>query len=220
MAYISLFDIAGPTMIGPSSSHTAGAVRLGLFARKIYGKNPKKVKFTLYNSFAQTGKGHGTDKGLIGGVLGFSVEDDRIKDAFSCAESSGIDVDFAYEIDPSKHPNEVDITFDEQMYVTGASLGAAKISITSIDGFKVDIRGDYPTLILIYKDQPGMIWKVTKFIQDTNINIATLDCARHGRGQEAFMSICLDSVLPEETLNKIKEISSIYYLRNIDILEK
>lgn len=220
MAYISLFDIAGPSMIGPSSSHTAGAVRLGLFARKIYGKQPLNVKFTLYNSFAKTGKGHGTDKGLIGGILGFSVDDERIKNAIIYAENQGVKVEFNHEFDSSKHPNSVDIELDNQMFITGASLGAAKISIMAIDGFKVDLRGDYPTLILVYKDQPGMIWKVTKYIQDANVNIATLDCARKARGQEAFMSICLDSILPDEAISQIKTISSVYYLRNIDVLEK
>lgn len=221
MSYISIFDIVGPSMIGPSSSHTAGAVRLGLFARKIYGNEPKKVKFTLYNSFAQTGKGHGTDKGLVGGILGLNVEDEKIKNAFELAAESGLEFEFKKEVDHARHPNSVDIEFlDNQMLVSGNSLGAAKVSIVSIDGYKVDLRGDYPSLILVYKDQPGMISKVTKYIQNVNVNIATLDCARKERGREAFMSICLDSVLPVVAVEQIKQISSVYYLRSIDVLEK
>src|SRR6056297_2208888 len=105
MKYISLFDIIGPTMIGPSSSHTAGAVRLGLLAGKIYGFAPNKVTFTLYNSFAETGKGHGTDKGLIAGILGLNVNDNNIKSAYNIAKNKNIDIEFIYKTDEAKHPN-------------------------------------------------------------------------------------------------------------------
>ena len=222
MKYISIFDIVGPAMIGPSSSHTAGAVRLGLLAKKIYREKPESIRFTLYNSFAKTGKGHGTDKGLIGGVLGFDVEDPRIRNAYEYAQEQGINIEFKTANDPNRHPNAVDIEFsnDTTMIISGNSLGAGEIQITGVNGYKVDIRGDFPTLLLIYKDQPGMIWKVTKIIQEENINIATLNCERVEKGEEAFMSICLDSVLSQQAIDKIKEISEVYLVRNFDALKR
>ena len=222
MKYISVFDIVGPSMVGPSSSHTAGAVRLGLLARELYGKKPNWVKFTLYNSFAKTGKGHGTDKGLVAGILGFNVNDPRIKDAFKYAEENGIRVEFSAMEDSDRHPNSVDFKLynNTSMTVSGNSLGAGEIQISSINGFNVDLRGDFPTLLLIYKDQPGMIWRVSKFIQDAHINIATLSCERKEKGQEASMSICLDSILPDNIIKKIEDIPGMYTVRNIDMIEK
>ena len=222
MKYISIFDIVGPAMIGPSSSHTAGAVRLGLLASKIYKKKPNWVKFTLYNSFAKTGIGHGTDKGLVGGILGLHVDDPAIKDAFKLAKNEKINLEFTTAIDNDRHPNAVDIKFynESSMLISGNSLGAGEVQISNINNFKVDLRGDFPTLLLIYKDQPGMIWKVTKYIQDANINIASLKCERNEKGREASMTICLDSILDDELLKKIELIAGMYTVRNIDVLQK
>lgn len=222
MKYISIFDIIGPSMIGPSSSHTAGAVRLGLLASKIYGKKPSKVKFTLYNSFAKTGKGHGTDKGLIGGILGFTVEDPDIRNAYSFAEKNNIIIEFLSKDDSSRHPNAVDIEFsgDEKLIVSGNSIGGGEIEITSIDDYKTSLRGDYATLILVHKDQPGMISKITGIIQQAGINIAALNCERKERGEEALMSIFLDSSLPPDLLNEIEKLSGIYAVKSFDALKR
>lgn len=222
MKYISVFDIVGPSMVGPSSSHTAGAIRIGLLARKIYGRKPNWVKFTLYNSFAKTGKGHGTDKGLVGGVLGLSVNDVKIKDSFKYAKEQGIKIEFEMKEDFARHPNAVDIKLynESSMLISGSSLGAGEIQIDGINGFKVDLRGDLPTLLMIYKDQPGMLLKITKLIQDANINIATLHCERKDKGREASTVICLDSLLPEEIVDKINKIPGVYTVRSIDMLEK
>ena len=129
MRYISIFDIIGPIMIGPSSSHTAGAIRMGLFARKIFGKNPEKVLFRLYNSFAKTGLGHGTDKGLLGGVLGFNVDDSKIKSSFDYAREQGVEYSFEYLTRDERHPNSVDIIFKDKdgsilMEISGKSVAA------------------------------------------------------------------------------------------------
>ncbi len=222
MKYISIFDIVGPIMVGPSSSHTAGAVRLGYLARKVYNQKPDYVKFTLYNSFAKTGKGHGTDKGLLGGILEFDVDDTRIRDAKKIAQKQKISFEFDIADDASRHPNSVDILFsgDNTMKISGNSLGAGEVQITEINDFKVDLRGDLPTLLLIYKDQPGVIWKVTKVIQQADINIASLNCDRMAKGQEASMSICLDSVVPDKVIEKIKNLSDMYLVRNIEPLKK
>lgn len=220
MRYISLFDIVGPIMIGPSSSHTAGAIRIGLFARKIYGKEPKKVLFKLYNSFAKTGLGHGTDKGLLGGILGFSVDDTRIRDSYTYAKERNVEYKFEYLTDDERHPNSVDIVFDDEMEISGQSIGGGEVIINRIDGFLTDIRGDYPVLLMVYKDQKGVISKVSKLIQEQNINIATLDCERKEKNKDAVMTICLDSMLPEETIAEIKEFPDMYMVRNIGKLEE
>lgn len=219
---ISIFDIVGPSMVGPSSSHTAGAVRLGLFAGKIFGSIPQKVKFTLYNSFAKTGKGHGTDKGLIGGIIGLGVNDPKIKNSYSLADKLGIEYEFAFEISPVRHPNSVDIEMhgDMDIVVSGNSIGGGEIQVINIDGFSVNLQGNLPALLLMYKDQPGMIWMVTKHIQESQVNIATLSCERMEKGQTAFMSICLDSVLPVGVTDAISNIPGMYVVRSVAALEK
>ena len=143
----SLFSVISPIMVGPSSSHTAGAVRLGLMARNIYKTDFKKVKFVLYNSFATTGFGHGTDKGLLAGVLGYSVDDASIKNIFE--HVIGIDYTYEYIEDISRHPNSVDIIFDDKMTISGDSIGAGEIRINSINGFNVNLNGTYDTLLLM-----------------------------------------------------------------------
>ncbi|MGD9581104.1 MAG: L-serine ammonia-lyase, iron-sulfur-dependent subunit beta [Vampirovibrionia bacterium] len=222
MKYISLFDIIGPTMVGPSSSHTAGAIRIGNIAREILGETPQKVNFTLYNSFAKTGKGHGTDKGLLGGVLGFNVSDSRIKDAYSIAQNDGVEFSFEYKTSSSRHSNAVDIELvgNETVYVSGNSVGAGEIEITQIDGFKVSLQGDLPTIIVLYKDQPGMISKITNLIQKEEINIASLHCDRQAKGDVAFVSICLDVVVPERVIASIAEIKKVYLVKSIDSIER
>ncbi len=219
MANLSIFDIITPIMVGPSSSHTAGAVRIGLLAGKIYGSNrPKKVHFKLYNSFAKTGKGHGTDKGLLSGVLGYGVDDTRIKSAPETAKKMGVEYTFEYAEDFNRHPNSVDIIFkDPDITVSGDSLGGAEVVITNINGYQVNLKGDYHTLLLIYKDKPGMIYRVTTLIQDFDINIASMTCDREAKGHNASMSICLDSPLTSEIIASLERISEIYIIRNIEV---
>lgn len=221
MEYTSILDIVGPSMVGPSSSHTAGAARLALLASKIHKTKPTSVVITLYNSFAKTGKGHGTDKAIIGGLLGFKPDDERIKESFKLAKENGLSFEFRHKVDENRHPNAVDFWFvNAKMAVSGNSLGAGKIVISHIDGFHVELRGDYPTLLLAYKDQPGMLRKITEIIEEEQVNIASLNCDRSDKGETAFMSICLDNVLRSSTLERISNIESIYYSRNFDTLEK
>lgn len=218
----SLFDIIGPVIIGPSSSHTAGAVKIGLLARKFYGEKPEKVKFTLYNSFAKTGKGHGTDKGLLAGILGMNVSDSNIKNAFEIAEKENLDYSFEYKDDFSKHPNSVDIEIytPKSIIIKGESLGGGEVRISYINNYNVDIKGDYHTLILIYKDKPGMVYKVSNFIQEERVNIASLNCDRAVKGEEASMCICLDSKLTKNALKKLAEIDEVFLIRYIEALSK
>ncbi len=218
----SIFDIIGPVIIGPSSSHTAGAVKIGLLARKIYENKPKKVKFVLYNSFAKTGKGHGTDKGLIAGLLGMNVDDPDIKNAFEIAEKSGLDFEFQYEDDFSRHPNSVDIVFYDPipMTIKGESLGGGEAKISHINEYTVDIRGDFHTLVLIYKDKPGMVYKVSNLIQQKKVNIASLNCDRTVKGEEASVCVCLDSSLPEVSIVELKKLDELFLFRYIEALKK
>lgn len=218
----TLFDVIGPVIIGPSSSHTAGAVRIGYLAGKIFGEIPQKVKFRLYNSFAKTGKGHGTDKGLLGGVLGLDVDNENIKKAFDYARKLNVQYEFEYANDHNRHPNSVDIHLEGsyKMDITGVSLGAGEVCITKINGYKFNINGDYDTLVLIYKDKPGMVYKVTALLQSYNLNIATMHCDRNAKGQEASMGICIDGSLPESLLSSLAEIDGVYLIRNIEVLKK
>ncbi len=225
MKYISILDIIGPIMIGPSSSHTAGAIRMGLFAGKIYGKKPQKVKFKLYNSFAKTGRGHGTDKGILGGILGFDVNDDKIKHSYDYAREAELDYEFEYLEKHDRHPNSADIVFldennKEQMKISANSLGGGEVQIYMIDGFLTEIRGDYPVLIMVYKDQKGVISKVSALIQEQGVNIASLNCERKEKHKEAVMTFCLDSVLPDKCIEQIKKLPDIYLVRNIERLEE
>lgn len=222
MKQSSLFDTIAPIMIGPSSSHTAGAVRLGLLARNIYSSNIKKITFNLYNSYAKTGFGHGTDKGLLAGVLGFGVDDTRIKDIFNSKEAKEIEYSFEYYEDFNRHPNAVDFIFEDDanyMTISGDSVGAGNVEITKINNFSVKIAGDYNTLIISYKDVAGMISRVTGIIQSQNVNIASLLCERSAKGEDASMCICLDGDLAEKSIDEIREIADVYFVRHVAKLE-
>lgn len=200
-------------MVGPSSSHTAGAVRLGLMARNIYKNSFSKVHFVLYNSFATTGFGHGTDKGLLAGVLGYPVDEAMIKNIFDIVENVEYSYDYAQDI--SRHPNSVDITFDDKMKISGDSVGAGEIRINCIDGFSVNIDGTYDTLLLMYKDRPGMISKVSEIIQKQNVNIASLHCDRSSKGGTASMYVALDIPVGEDVVEKVRNIKDVFFVTNI-----
>lgn len=221
MRQSSLIDIISPVMVGPSSSHTAGAVRLGLLARNVYDTKPRKVTFKLYNSYAKTGKGHGTDKGLLAGLLGFSVDDVKIKDIFNLPEAKSLDYEFEYLEDFNRHPNAVDFIFegDLNMAIAGDSIGAGEIVIRKINDFTVKFTGKYNTLLVVYRDLPGVISRVTKLIQEKDVNIASLHCDRTSKGDKASMCICLDGELDNEVLKLVEAIPNMYLVRYIKKLE-
>ncbi len=218
MRQSSIIDIISPIMAGPSSSHTAGAVRLGLMARNVYDAPVKKITFRLYNSYALTGKGHGTDKGLLAGILGLGVDDTRIKNIFDSELARQIDYKFEYKEDFNRHPNAVDFIFDGNltMKVSGDSIGAGEIVITGIDNFSVNLTGKYNTILLVYKDVPGMISRVTKLI---DVNIATLQCDRYAKGDDASMCICLDGEADKQLIDTISSFDDVYMVRYIKKLE-
>lgn len=221
MRQSSIIDIISPIMAGPSSSHTAGAIRLGLLARNIYNAKPDKVTFKLYNSYALTGKGHGTDKGLLAGVLGLSVDDERIKNIFDMPIAKEIEYEFEFLEDFNRHPNAVDFVFEGGLNFTisGDSIGAGEIVITNINNFSVNLDGKYNTILLVYNDKPGVISQVTGLIQADNVNIASLHCDRSGKGKDASMCICIDGDLSKNCLNDLSDLKNMYIVRYIRKLE-
>ena len=211
MEDFSVFDIIGPRMTGPSSSHTAGAVRLGYIARRIIGQEITAVHFTLYGSFAETGRGHGTDKALIAGILGCMPDDPRISSAYKLARDDGVQVDFSYSDEHVDHPNTVRIDAEgadgRQTEIVGRSIGGGNILITEINGLAVEVTGDYPTLIIQHHDVPGVISDVSRVLAQLNVNIAYMKVFRHGRGDtDAYMCIESDNPVTPDMQEIIKRL--------------
>lgn len=203
MENYSVFDIIGPRMTGPSSSHTAGAVRLGYIARRIIGADIAEAVFTLYGSFAETGRGHGTDKALIAGIMGCMPDDPRISSAYKLAREAGVRVEIVLSDEPADHPNTVRIDAEDvngvRTQVVGRSVGGGNILITEINGLEVEVTGDYPTLIIQHHDVPGVISDVSRVLAQLNVNIAYMKVFRHGRGDtDAYMCIETDNPLTED----------------------
>lgn len=207
MSDFSVFDIIGPRMIGPSSSHTAGAARLAYVAWKIAGRQVKRAELTLYGSFAETGRGHGTDKALIAGILGMKPDDEGLARAPGIAAERGIDVEVIFSDDAMEQPNTARIRIESPdgtiTEVVGASIGGGNILITEIDGLKVELTGDYPTLLVRHHDVPGVITEITRVLAENDINIAFMQVFRHGRGEDAFMTIETDEPIPRGFHQKI-----------------
>ena len=193
---VSLLDIIGPVMVGPSSSHTAGACRLGLLARGLVGGTPERALLELHGSFARTGEGHGTDKALAGGLLGFRPDDERLRDALEIAEREGLDYRFEKTtIADDAHPNTVRITVERgerRAVMVGSSLGAGRVLVTEIDGYPVEVSGSYHTVVLVAEDIPGSVARIAGILADHRINIANLRLTRKQRGGDAFMVIECD----------------------------
>jgi len=218
---VSLFDILGPTMVGPSSSHTAGACRLGLLARAILGGTPKSARIQLHGSFAATGEGHGTQRAIIGGLVGLSPDDLRLREAFEEGTAAGLEWTFeSVDLGGEAHPNSVifDVERDgERVSLRGASLGGGRVEVSEIDGFPVSLGGDYHTLVLLAHDEPGTIAAVATILSGHRINLATMRVDRTGRHQDALMTIEADEPIGEPALVAIR---SFPWLRWARIVEK
>jgi len=215
----SVFDILGPIMIGPSSSHTAGAARLGKVAAVIAGKNIRSVRFVLHGSFAKTYKGHGTDRALIAGILGMDPWDDRLKDSISIAKERGLGIKFEFEDLGDVHPNTVKFIItkksEREVEIIGSSVGGGNILIFEVDGEPVEFTGKNPTIIIGHKDTPGMISKVSTILYNMDINIALMKVYRNSRGLKAVMVFETDTIVPDNVLDKIKIMPNIYNIREI-----
>lgn len=208
MEEFSVFDIIGPRMTGPSSSHTAGAVRLAHVARHIAGMDVAEAAFTLYGSFAETGRGHGTDKALIAGVLGMEPDDERIKDAYRIAREMQVPVSVEFSDESAAHPNTARIVITDsagrRTEIVGESVGGGNILVTEINGLDVEFTGEYPTLIIQHTDQPGVIAEVSHVLAQLNINIAFMRVFRHGKGEDAYMTIETDQPVTLEMQSMIR----------------
>ena len=215
MAVISAFDVLGPNMIGPSSSHTAGAVAIALLAQKMIAGQIIEAEFTLYGSFSRTYRGHGTDRALLGGIMGFKTDDRRIRDSFSIAQQRGLRYSFlTNEKDKDVHPNTVDIRMvndrNQEMTVRGESLGGGKVRIVKINQVDVDFTGEYSAVIVIHQDTPGVVAYITKCLSDRNINIAFMRLFRESKGEIAYTIVESDGKLPENIVPAIRENPNIH----------
>ena len=217
---VSLLDIIGPVMVGPSSSHTAGACRLGLLARCLVGGTPQTALLELHGSFARTGEGHGTDKALVGGLLGFRPDDERLRQALEIAEREGLNYRFEKTtLGDEAHPNTVRMTLergDARTVMTGSSLGAGRVKVTEIDGYPVDVTGNLHSLVLVAEDIPGSVAKITGILAERAINIATLRLSRKERGGDAFMVIECDDALRGDTVSDIAALDWVRWVRRLD----
>lgn len=206
----SVFEVIGPIMIGPSSSHTAAAVRIGQISRAILGEPVTEAIIQLHGSFALTGKGHGADKALVAGLLGFDAADERIKNAVGMAKDQGMKIKFKkIDLGDDYHPNTVRLLIKgsngEHFEITAISLGGGNISIVEINGLHIKLSGEYHTLITIHKDKPGIVAKATNIIAQQNVNISTMYVSRQRRGGLAAMVIEMDQPLPEEAIKELQD---------------
>ncbi|MDD3794652.1 MAG: L-serine ammonia-lyase, iron-sulfur-dependent subunit beta [Lachnospiraceae bacterium] len=210
---MNIFDILGPVMVGPSSSHTAGAAKIGYVSRALRGERPVEAEIFLHGSFALTGKGHGTDRALIAGLLGMKPDDGRIPDSFEAAEEKGLQFTIGTMALKEVHPNSVLLRLKgekgRELEIVASSLGGGRIRIVQIDGINTDFSGDYPTLIVHNLDQPGYVAEVASMLSHKSVNIATLNLYRNKRGGYAVMVIETDQPVPEEVLKWLAHLEGI-----------
>lgn len=200
---MSLLDMIGPVMIGPSSSHTAGACRLGLVAHHLLGEAPVQARVGLHASFAKTGRGHGTHLALVAGLLGFKPDDQRLPEAFAHAQAAGLSFEFRDVDLGDVHPNTAQIELSgasQQVTVQGSSTGGGVIHVTQVQGLGVNFSAANPTLLLRYADAIGIIARVASTVAADGVNIAALTCTRQTRGGQALLAIELDHPLSAEAL--------------------
>lgn len=219
---MGIFDIIGPVMVGPSSSHTAGAARIGLFARRLLGQAPHRAWLGLHGSFAATGEGHGTHLALVAGLLGLSPSDEGIKDALDRASSCGIEVVFE-EVDLGDvHPNSVHIVLEAsalRLELHASSVGGGQILVWGIDGFPAELRGSYPTILFVYPDQPGAVAVVSRVLAEAGMNIAAIKAHRRQRGGTALMEVQLDEVPAESLVDTLRALDRFEQVRFVPALE-
>lgn len=210
---MNLLDIVGPVMVGPSSSHTAGAVKIGRVSRKLLAEKIKKADIFFHGSFLATGKGHGTDKAIVAGLLGMKVDDPAIPHSFEIAEKEGLEFTLSGIDLGDVHPNSVKIDLTgvsgRTLEVVAASVGGGRIEVCRLDGLTANFSGDYPTLIVHNLDQPGHVTAVTKVLAEHAVNIAAMQLYRAGRGGNAVMVLECDQEIPKEALRDVERMDGI-----------
>lgn len=209
MSFISVFDVLGPNMIGPSSSHTAGTAVIAFLAQKMIQGPLKEVEFILYGSFAKTYRGHGTDRALLGGIMGFGTDDTRIRDSFQIADERGLKYRFTVnETETEIYPNTVDIIMTnaqgQTMTIRGESLGGGKVRIVRINQVEVEFTGEYSAVIVIQRDKPGVVAHITKCLSDYGVNIAFMRLFREAKGDVAYTIVESDDRLPTNIVDNLK----------------
>ena len=220
---VGLFDILGPVMVGPSSSHTAGACRLGELARAILGEAPDRAIIELHGSFAATGEGHGTHRAIVGGLLGLPPDSLRLRSAYEEAEKAGLEYEFRdVDLGEDAHPNSAILRLekaDESVVVRGASVGGGRVEVSEINGFPVQLSGTYHTLVLVARDQPGTVATVTTRLAEDGINVATMRVDRTGRHKEALMTLEVDHAISDEALGHIRDLDFVLRARRIEMID-
>lgn len=216
MDFNSVFDIIGPIMVGPSSSHTAGAARIGKAVYTLFGGIPEKAVITFFGSFAQTYKGHGSDVAVIGGLLGFDPWDQRIRDSFALAEKAGIDISIQTSDKPTDHPNTITVKASGKdgpdLGVTACSLGGGKIRVSAIDGFPTALSCDNPAILVFHKDRFGVVADVSNVLAKNEINIGHMEVSRREKGEDALMIIEVDNMQDrtlKTALEKLKNVTRV-----------
>lgn len=207
------FDIIGPVMVGPSSSHTAGAAKIGNISRKLLGSPVKKAEIFFHGSFLATGKGHGTDRALIAGLLGFAVDDARIPESLHYAEEAGMEYLISGIDLGDVHPNSVKLILtgedERRTEITAASVGGGAIRVMEIDGLSVNFSGDYPTLVVNNVDQPGHVTEITSMLSHKSINIATMQLHRSSKGGSAVIVLECDQEIPKASIRWLSHLEGI-----------
>lgn len=212
MKYRSVFEIIGPVMIGPSSSHTAGAARIGRVARDLFGRQPEWARIHLYGSFAETYKGHGTDVAIIGGLLDYDTFDERIKTAFEDAAAGGMTFEFIPEEEEADHPNTAKIVIGDsqgEMELVGISIGGGTMEVTELNGFPLRLSGHFPALLVVHDDRAGVIANVSNAIASQGMNIAHMEVGRKEKGKMALMVIEVDQMFDETLINELKSLPNV-----------
>lgn len=220
---VDLFDIIGPVMVGPSSSHTAGAVRIGNVSRKLLAEKPVKADIYFHGSFHATGKGHGTDKAIVAGLLGLSVDDMSIPNSFEIAKEQGLEFIIAGVDLGEVHPNSVKLILEGEsgktLEIVACSVGGGRIQICEIDNLSANFSGDYPTLIVHNLDQPGHVTEVTSMLGHKGVNIATMQLYRSSRGGNAVMVIECDQEIPRESVRWLERLEGIVKVTYLSLEE-
>lgn len=221
---MSIFDIIGPVMVGPSSSHTAGAVRIGYIARRLLGETPKEITINLYGSFLDTGKGHGTQKALVAGLLGMKADDVRIPDSLDIAKNQNIKITFGEALLKESHPNTAQILLrgesGRELEVVGESIGGSRINIAQIDGIDTNFSGEYPTLVVHNLDQPGHVSEVTSMLSHKMVNIAAMQLYRANRGGNAVMVVECDQEIPKEGIDWLMKVEGVVKVTYLSLLDE
>ena len=218
---MGILDIIGPVMVGPSSSHTAGAARIGLYARRLLGAAPARAELLLHGSFAATGEGHGTHLALLAGLLGMEADDERIPKALEEAAAAGLQVAFGTTDLGEVHPNSVHLLLEGEgrgLDLCASSVGGGRIRVWRVDGAEVNLDGSYPTLLLLYPDQPGELAVFSAILANAGLNIATVKVDRTGRGMQALMQVELDQVPPAGVLQALRHLPQVDEVRFIPAL--